>query len=164
MLHLVMQEQIFLQINNVSIFQKIKTKTCLNNGYNKNFLNQSLHSMLSLPFFLFLMTALASTLTLNTLKKSDNFKFIIIGILITILMFYFKVIIFANKSNTPKGKCRRTIIWSSSRSASVSEWMLKKGSVKRRHVPSTKSPRSHKHCMVLKVNSMRSNNTKRRQR
>ena len=65
-------------------------KKLQDNGYNKNFLNQSLHSMLSLPFFLFLMTALASTLTLNTLKKSDNFKFIIIGILITILMFYFK--------------------------------------------------------------------------
>lgn len=67
-----------------------KNKKLQDNGYNKIFLNQSLHSMLSLPFFLLLMTALASTLTLNTLKKSDNFKFIIIGILITILMFYFK--------------------------------------------------------------------------
>ena len=67
-----------------------KNKKLRDNGYNKIFLNQSLHSMLSLPFFLLLMTALASTLTLNTLKKSDNFKFIIIGILITILMFYFK--------------------------------------------------------------------------
>ena len=36
------------------------------------------------------MTALASVLTLNTLKKSDNFKFIIIGMVITVLMFYFK--------------------------------------------------------------------------
>ena len=60
------------------------------NGYNEIFLTQSLHSMLSLPFFLLLMTALASVLTLNTLKKSDNFKFIIIGMVITVLMFYFK--------------------------------------------------------------------------
>ena len=65
-------------------------KDLLNNGYNKTFLNQSLHSMLSLPFFLLLMTALASTLTLNTLKKSDNFKFIILGMFITIIIFYFK--------------------------------------------------------------------------
>ena len=54
----------------------INYKQLINNGYNKIFLNQNLHSMLSLPFFLFLMTALASTLTLNTLKRSDNFKFI----------------------------------------------------------------------------------------
>ena len=36
------------------------------------------------------MTALASTLTLNTLRRSDNFKFIILGLLITVIMFYFK--------------------------------------------------------------------------
>ena len=65
-------------------------KKLLNNGYNNSFLMQSLHSMLSLPFFLFLMTALASTLTLNTLKKSDNFRFIILGLIITVLIFYFK--------------------------------------------------------------------------
>ena len=32
----------------------------LNDGYNKQFLNKSLHSLLVLPFFLFLMTALAA--------------------------------------------------------------------------------------------------------
>ena len=68
----------------------INYKTLIDNGYNKLFLNQSLHSMLSLPFFLFLMTALASTLTLNTLKKSDNFKFIVLGLIITVVIFYFK--------------------------------------------------------------------------
>ena len=62
----------------------------LDNGYNKLFLNESLHTMLSLPFFLFLMTALASILTLNTLKRSDNFKFIIIGLIISIMIFYLK--------------------------------------------------------------------------
>ena len=62
----------------------------LSKGYNKIFLNQSLHSMLSLPFFLFLMTALASALTLNTLIKSDNFRFTILGLIITVIIFYFK--------------------------------------------------------------------------
>ena len=62
----------------------------LNTGYNKRFLNQSLHLLLSLPFFLFLMTALAAILTLNTLKKSDNFKFIVLGIIISVLIYYFK--------------------------------------------------------------------------
>ena len=43
-------------------------------GYNNLFLKHSFHSMLSMPFFLFIMTALAAILILNTLKKSDNLK------------------------------------------------------------------------------------------
>ncbi|MDC0530116.1 LptF/LptG family permease [Pelagibacteraceae bacterium] len=65
-------------------------KSLLNNGYNKNFLNQSLHSMLSLPFFLFLMTALASIFTMNTLKKSDSLKLISIGLITCVFTFYLK--------------------------------------------------------------------------
>ena len=62
----------------------------LNNGYSKPFLNQSLHSMLSMPFFLFLMTGLAAILTMNTLKRSDNIRYIIIGLLVSVIIFYFK--------------------------------------------------------------------------
>jgi lipopolysaccharide export system permease protein len=62
----------------------------LNNGYNKNFLNQSLHTMLSLPFFLFFMTALASIFSMNTLKKSNNFKLITLGLITCVLTFYLK--------------------------------------------------------------------------
>jgi lipopolysaccharide export system permease protein len=62
----------------------------LNKGYNETFLKQSLHTLLSLPFFLFLMTALASILTMNTLKKSNNFRFIIVGLILTVLIYYFK--------------------------------------------------------------------------
>tara|TARA_X000001036_G_C20685614_1_gene807502 strand:- start:2032 stop:3120 length:1089 start_codon:yes stop_codon:yes gene_type:complete len=65
-------------------------KSLLNNGYNKNFLNQSLHSMLSLPFFLFLMTALASIFTMNTLKKSDSLRLISIGLITCVFTFYLK--------------------------------------------------------------------------
>ena len=65
-------------------------KDFLKKGYNETFLNQNLHSMLSLPFFLFMMTALAAIITLNTLKKSENLKFIVIGLLISVLIFYFK--------------------------------------------------------------------------
>ena len=62
----------------------------LENGYNKSFLKQSLHTMLSLPFFLFLMTALASIFTMNTLKKSNNFKLITLGLVTCVLTFYLK--------------------------------------------------------------------------
>ena len=46
--------------------------------------------MLSLPFFLFLMTGLASILTLHTLKRSENLRFIILGLVISVLIYYFK--------------------------------------------------------------------------
>ena len=59
-------------------------------GYNKNFLNQSLHSMLVFPFFLFLMTGIASILTMNTLKRSENFKYIIVGLITCALVYYLK--------------------------------------------------------------------------
>ncbi len=62
----------------------------LNNGYNTNFLKRSLHTSLSMPFFLFLMTALASVITMNTLRKADNLKFIVIGLLSSVILFYIK--------------------------------------------------------------------------
>ena len=68
----------------------VNYKQLLKKGYNETFLNQNLHTMLALPFFLFMMTALAAMLTLNTLKKSDNTKFIIVGLVVSVLIFYFK--------------------------------------------------------------------------
>ena len=44
-------------------------KKLLKSGYNDRFLNQSLHTMLSLPFFLFLMTAVASIINNEYFKK-----------------------------------------------------------------------------------------------
>tara|TARA_B100000989_G_C19493136_1_gene450758 strand:- start:656 stop:1516 length:861 start_codon:yes stop_codon:yes gene_type:complete len=61
-----------------------------NKGYNFTFLKQSLHTMLSLPFFLFLMTTLASIFSISSLKKSNNFKLISFGLIICVLTFYFK--------------------------------------------------------------------------
>ena len=68
----------------------INYKDLLDSGYNKTFLNQSLHTMLSIPFFLLLMTGLASVFTMNNLQKSDNVKLIILGLITSVLTFYFK--------------------------------------------------------------------------
>ena len=46
--------------------------------------------MLSLPFFLFIMTALASILSMNTLKKSNSFMFIFVGLIACVAVYYFK--------------------------------------------------------------------------
>ncbi len=68
----------------------LKYKDLQERGYNKPLLDQNLNSMLSMPFFLFIMTALASILTMNTLKKSNNFTFIITGLVVCVIIFYFK--------------------------------------------------------------------------
>ncbi len=62
----------------------------LDKGYNKIFLNQSLHAMLSMPFFLFIMTALACILIMNTLKKANKTKIIIFGIFSCVMIYYLK--------------------------------------------------------------------------
>ncbi len=61
-----------------------------NRGYNKTYLDQNLNSMLSLPFFLFMMTALASILAMNTLKQSNNFTYIVVGLISCVAVYYFK--------------------------------------------------------------------------
>ena len=82
---------LFKNFNTMSFIDLILNyEYLLNNGYNKTFLNESLHTMLSMPFFLFLMTALAAVFTMNTLKKSDNIRFIIIGLVTSLVIFYFK--------------------------------------------------------------------------
>jgi len=65
-------------------------KKLQNNGYNFTFLNQSLHTMLSLPFFLFLMCTLASIFSISSLIQSNNFKLIALGLITCVLTFYFK--------------------------------------------------------------------------
>ena len=73
----------------------INFKSMINKGYNQQFLKESLHSMMTLPFYLFVMTALASILALHTMKSSENYKFIIIGLIISVLIYYFKDLSFA---------------------------------------------------------------------
>ena len=46
--------------------------------------------VMALPFFLFIMTALASILTMNALKKSNNITFIIVGLITCVAIYYFK--------------------------------------------------------------------------
>ena len=66
-------------LNIITNYEKL-----LENGYSDKFLKEILHGMLSLPFFLFLMTA-KPIFTMNSLTKSDNlvnyFGFITCGLL-----------------------------------------------------------------------------------
>ena len=63
----------------------------LKNGYKDRFLQKNLHSMLTLPFFLFLMTSIASVLALSNLNKRNNvWTTVVIGIIVVIIVFYLK--------------------------------------------------------------------------
>ena len=82
---------LFKNFDTLSFLEIILEKNkLLRNGYNELFLKESLHKMLSLPFFLFFMTALASIFTMNTLKRDDNIKLILVGLTICVLTFYLK--------------------------------------------------------------------------
>ena len=82
---------LFKNFDTMSFLDILLNKEKLNEkGYNKFFLNQNLHTMLTLPFFCFIMTAIASIFTLNTLKKSDNIKYSFFGLITCIFVFYFK--------------------------------------------------------------------------
>ena len=61
----------------------------LNKGYNEIFLNQSLQSMLSLPFF-YDYDSISVNLDIKYNEKSNNFKFIIIGLILVIVIYYLK--------------------------------------------------------------------------
>ncbi len=82
---------LFKNFDTLSLIDIIMNKDSLSNrGYNMIFLNQNLHTMLTLPFLCFLMTAIGSILTLNTLKQSDGLKYVFVGLVTCILVFYFK--------------------------------------------------------------------------
>ena len=84
----------------ISLFKNIETlsfidlmlnfNSLINQGYNKIFLEQSLHSMLSMPFFSIYYVIFSKHFALGTLKKSNNVKFIFIGILTCVIIYYLK--------------------------------------------------------------------------
>ena len=61
---------LFRNFDTMSLDLILNYRDLQSRGYNKTYLNQNLNLMLSLLFFLFMMTALASILTMNTLKNS----------------------------------------------------------------------------------------------
>jgi lipopolysaccharide export system permease protein len=65
-------------------------KSLLDQGYSNIFLKQSFNNMLSMPFFLITMTALASILVMGKLTKSNNMRYIVIGLISCITIYYLK--------------------------------------------------------------------------
>ena len=69
-------------LNTVSVYENYE----VNSSYNY----ETLHILLTIPFLLMMMTGIASILTLNSLNKTNNLKYILLSFLILIFVFYFK--------------------------------------------------------------------------
>ena len=84
-------KNLFRNFDSISFLQLVVSyNNLLESGYNERYLTQNLHSMLTLPFFLCLMTAISAILTMGALKRSDNLKFVFVGLIVTIIVYYFK--------------------------------------------------------------------------
>ena len=82
---------LYKNLNTVSFIDLIKNYRQLNEiGYSKNLLNKQIHKFISLPFFLFLMVVLASIFTIGTVNTRQNYYYIILSILTSVIIFYFK--------------------------------------------------------------------------
>ena len=82
---------LYRNLNTVSFIDLIKDYKQLNMiGYSKKLLDEHIHKFISLPFFLFLMVVTASIFTIGTVNTKQNYYYVILSILISVIMFYFK--------------------------------------------------------------------------
>ena len=82
---------LYKNLNTISFLNLIKNYSKLNNeGYEKNFLNEKINRLLSIPFFLFLMVILSSIFTIGSNKTLPNFYYIILSIFICVIIYYLK--------------------------------------------------------------------------
>jgi lipopolysaccharide export system permease protein len=87
---------LYKNLNTLSFIDLIKNYEQLNEiGYSKKLLNEKIHKYISLPFFLFLMVILSSVFTIGTLNHKQNYYYIILSILISVVIYYFKDLSFA---------------------------------------------------------------------
>ena len=82
---------VYKNLNTISFINIVKNYQELNKiGYSKILLDEQIHRFVTLPFFLFLMVVLASIFTIGTVNSKQNFYYVILSILISVIIFYFK--------------------------------------------------------------------------
>jgi len=82
---------LYRNLNTISFIDLIKDYRQLNEiGYSKKLLNKQIHKFISLPFFLFLMVVLASIFTIGTVNTKQNYYYVVLSILVSVIIFYFK--------------------------------------------------------------------------
>ena len=53
-------------------------------------MSEKIHTFIAIPFFLFLMVVLASIFTIGNVDSKQNYYYIIISILTSVIIYYFK--------------------------------------------------------------------------
>ena len=82
---------LFNNLNTISFIDLVTDYNQLNKkGYPKTKLNEKINKFISLPFFLFLMVILASIFTIGSINPKYNFYYVIISILTSVIIYYFK--------------------------------------------------------------------------
>ena len=82
---------LYRNLNTISFIDLIKDYRELNKiGYSKKLLNEQIHKFISLPFFLFIMVVLASIFTIGKVDTRHNYYYILLSILVSVIVFYFK--------------------------------------------------------------------------
>jgi lipopolysaccharide export system permease protein len=82
---------LYSNLDTVSFLDLILNYNKLNKkGYSNKLLNEKINKFISLPFFLFLMVVLAAIFTIGSLKKKQNFYYILISIFTCVAIYYFK--------------------------------------------------------------------------
>ena len=82
---------LYRNLNTLSFLDLVKDYKKLNEiGYSTKLLDEQIHKFISLPFFLFLMVVLASIFSIGTVNTKQNYYYVILSLLISIIIFYFK--------------------------------------------------------------------------
>jgi len=82
---------LYRNLDTISFIHLITNYSQLNEkGYSKAILNERINKFISLPVFLFLMVVLASVFTLGSLDTKQNFSYLLISILTSVVIYYFK--------------------------------------------------------------------------
>ncbi len=82
---------LYRNLSTLSFIDLVKNYSQLKSiGYEDKKLIEQIHKFASLPFFLFFMVFLASIFTIGSLKTRQNYYYVILSILVSVVIFYFK--------------------------------------------------------------------------
>ena len=82
---------LYKNLNTLSFIHLIRNyDQLIETGYSKKSIDEQMHKFISLPFFLSLMVVLAAIFTIGRVDTKQNYYYIILSILTSVIIFYFK--------------------------------------------------------------------------